>query len=135
MSSLDGTELIELWRNKNRAFSLEGDRALEKLEGLFKLLGYQQNGFRFGSPVERFLSDNPRALEAILEFIGEWVDHTDDWRENLEEELEEEIAEKKKNDEEPEFIACAHCTNVRFENTEEGQTELNEHMKSRHGCE
>jgi hypothetical protein len=83
---LSGDELIEKWRNDNRAYCLEGDSGLENLEKLCRLLGYG-HGFRWGDPIQHFLSDNSGACEAIVDFISEWTERNAEWREALEESL------------------------------------------------
>lgn len=76
-------DLVQIWIEKNKAWHFEGDSGLAKLESLVETLGYVQTGFRFGNPIEAFLSDNPGACEAVVEFIREWADRNTDWRENL----------------------------------------------------
>ena len=83
----DGADLIQKWQDQNGAHSFEGDSGLERLEDLVDVLGYSGHGFRFGDPIQQFLSDNPGAVEAILAWIEEQVDQTPEWRESLEAEV------------------------------------------------
>lgn len=82
-------DLVEIWIEQNKAWHFEGDHGLKKLERLVETLGYHQTGFRFGNPIEVFLSDNPGACDAIVEFIREWVDRNSNWKERLRESVEE----------------------------------------------
>ena len=86
---LDGAELLRKWQEQNKAWHFEGDSGCEKMERLVETLGYRNTGFRFGSPIESFLSDNPGAMEAILGFIEEHLDQNSEWRENVESDLED----------------------------------------------
>lgn len=81
---MGGDELVECWKDKNKAWCFEGDAGLDKLTKLIEALGYEGHGFKYGSPIEAFLSDNPGAQDAIVDFIGEWVGRNDDWRACLE---------------------------------------------------
>ena len=85
---LDGVVLLRKWQEKNRAWHFEGDRGVERLENLVKVLGYPGTGFRFGNPVEQFLSDNPGAMEALVVWIEEQLDESPEWRENMTAEVE-----------------------------------------------
>ncbi len=80
---MDSSDLIEKWRQKNKAYHFEGESGLEKLERLCKDLGYEGNNFRFGDPIQSFLADNYGATEAILEFIVEHVNKDPEWKESL----------------------------------------------------
>src|SRR3990172_7080509 len=85
---VDAYELIEKWQNKHHAYSFEGDSGLAQLEDLCEAIGYRPHGFRFGTTLEGFLSDNPGACDAIVEFITESLDKSQEWRENLADELD-----------------------------------------------
>ena len=72
--------LIDNWANQNNVFNLsEGDTGLDNLNKLCQELGSSGHTFKYGTPLEAFLSDNPGACEALLEWIEE----------NYESELEE----------------------------------------------
>ena len=83
----DLSDLIEEWRNENRAYHWEGDSGMKKFESLCEALGYDRTGFRFGDPIEHFLSDNPGAIDAIVEWMCER--NTPEWVEALESQLPE----------------------------------------------
>ena len=63
--------------------TVEGERGVRNLENLVSNLGYMH--------IEEFLADNPGAVEAIVEFVGDWVSRGmgNDWAEQLELALEE----------------------------------------------
>ena len=86
----DGAELLERFLDRKKIHRFEGDRGLDNLTVLVEALGYRGHGFKHGSPLEQFLSDNSGACDAIVEFIGTWIDRNSEWRELLEEELAEE---------------------------------------------
>ena len=83
VEELDGSVVLRKWQDKNRAWNFEGDSGMDKFEKLVEALGYRDTGFRHGSPIEAFLSDNPGAMEAILQFVEEQLDQNSEWRENL----------------------------------------------------
>ena len=91
----DLDELIEMWQNQNSAYRLEGDRGLENLEKLISVLGYKRHGFRFGELIEVFLSDNPGAAEAIVNWIGE--QNNIEWKDSLKSEVTEEDDDEEKD--------------------------------------
>jgi hypothetical protein len=62
--------------------STEGSRGVRNLEQLVDTLGYRN--------LEDFLEDNPAAIEAIVNFVGDWVQDgpCNDWAESLQLALE-----------------------------------------------
>lgn len=74
-------ELIDEFCDVKGFHHFEGDIGVERLEQVCKALGKYGHGFRFGSPLEHFLSDNSGAMEAILEWIREH--DFDEWKENI----------------------------------------------------
>ena len=81
-------ELVTEYLDHNEIYRFEGDKGVEDLNTFVKALnptGYREEGYRYGSSLERFLSDNPGACEAIVE----WVKAQDlqEWRESIESEL------------------------------------------------
>lgn len=62
---------LEKFCNDNDLHHFEGESGTKNLEVVLKEIGYKEDGFRYGSAVERFLQDNPGAVEVLLEFIGE----------------------------------------------------------------
>ena len=73
-------DLIEEWQDVNQVYHFEGDSGLEKFELLCKALGYGHQ-FRFGDPIQAMLSDNPGAIEAIIEWMSDR--NPPEWREAL----------------------------------------------------
>ena len=67
--------------------TVEGSRGVRNLENLAQNLGYMH--------LEEFLEDNPGAVEAIVEFVGDWVTRgmAYEWTEQLELTLEDEEEE------------------------------------------
>lgn len=68
---------------------IEGEGGVRNLEQLVETLGYGK-GFMRNRAIEDFLTDNPGAVEAVLQFIGEWVERNDEWAEALQQVNEEE---------------------------------------------
>lgn len=75
-------DLLEAWRNENRARCMEGDSGVEKLSNLFKAIGYKDD---FGGVIHNFLADNSGAIEAILEWMEQ--SRVDDWADKLRDEV------------------------------------------------
>ena len=78
-----GDDTLQRFLDANKIYHFEGDGGLKNLTLICETLGYRESGFRWGTPIEQFLSDNPGAQEKIIEFIGEWVDRNDEWKEAL----------------------------------------------------
>jgi len=85
---LDSDDLMRRWRDQNRMHSVEGDSGLEKMETLFEAIGYGHR-LRWGDPVQAFLSDNPGACEAIMEWFEDQLERTPEWQGAIAAELEE----------------------------------------------
>jgi len=64
-------KLVDTFLDKNQLYHFEGDRGVGNLEKLLKEIGYKGHSFKYGTPVEAFLSDNPGAIEALIEWIKE----------------------------------------------------------------
>ena len=65
-------ELVTEYLDHNEIYRFEGDKGVEDLNTFVKALnptGYREEGYRYGSSLERFLSDNPGACEAIVEWV------------------------------------------------------------------
>lgn len=89
----DLSDLLREFIGENR-LNFEGDNGVENLETVAKAIGYRGHGYRYGTPLEEFLSDNPGAQRAILDWLGE--QHIQEWIDNIESELperEEEVEE------------------------------------------
>lgn len=82
------SELIEEWQDQNKIHRYEGTSGVSNLEKLFGVLGYKEGNYLgYGNEIINFLSDNPGAIQAILEWIGER--EVPEWKENIISELEE----------------------------------------------
>lgn len=84
------SELLDQFIDEKR-LRFEGDKGVEALGEVAQAIGYSGHSFRYGSPLESFLSDNPGACEALINWIGE--QGLPEWKENLEAEVEEETDE------------------------------------------
>lgn len=82
----------KLLEQSDRHYSLEGESGVEALNFVTKELDYKDDGFRYGSSFERFLADNPGAVEAVLK----WIDN------NYQNELEELAGSDEDEDEDEE---------------------------------
>ena len=78
---MEATELFDRYMDEEFR-SFEGERGVRNLETLCENLGYGQ-GFMRNRALEEFLCDNPGAVEAVVEFIGEWVERNTEWQERL----------------------------------------------------
>lgn len=72
-------ELLDKYCNKHNIYGFEGNSGLVKINQICSDIGYAAHQFRFGSPLEQFLSDNPSAISWLLDFIEqsacqEWYD-------------------------------------------------------------
>lgn len=85
------SELIDEFCQQEKIYRFEGESGLQNINKVCEALGYRATGFRFGTNLEVFLTDNPGAVEAILEWINEQNDS--EWRNNIESELESEESE------------------------------------------
>ena len=56
---------------KDICTSFEGDRGLAGITQIVEAIGYKESGFKWGSPIEKFLSDNSGAAQALIEWIKE----------------------------------------------------------------
>lgn len=91
VNTIEDEELLDKYIDENDLYRNEGDRGMENLEKIVGVLGYTGTGFRFGNPIEQFLSDNPGAIEAIMQFIGEWVPRNKEWADSLRSELKSDL--------------------------------------------
>jgi len=93
-------ELKELLQEfiDHKRLRFEGDTGVENLNKVAKAIGYKEHGFAYGSPLEVFLSDNPGACDAIIEWMGE--QNVEEWEYSLESELS--MPEREDEDEDDE---------------------------------
>ena len=81
-------ELIETFREENKAYCLEGKRGLIFLCKFVRALGYRDvqkfgqlsQDASVGDLVE-FFEDNPGAIDAIIDWIG--ITDNEEWKESL----------------------------------------------------
>ena len=92
-----GRDLVDKWRNQNKVWSLEGDSGLKKLEELFKVVGYGHQ-FRFGDPIQHFLSDCSGACEALVEYFADEIDKNEEWKEAFKEATHDPEEDEEEND-------------------------------------
>ena len=91
---------LDEWRDQNDALSVEGERGLDSLNRICAAIGYKEQRYEHGSPLEEFLRDNPGAIDSVIEFIGELGDKTD-WKDKI-------VSQMK----------VQECDDVRFESEE-----------------
>lgn len=75
-------DLLDQYLEDNNIRNFEGERGVRNLEQLVETLGYGQ-GFMRNRAIEEFLADNPGAVEAVVNFIGEWAERNTEWQESL----------------------------------------------------
>jgi hypothetical protein len=80
-------DLIEEYKAVNHLYRFEGDTGVANLNKICKAIGYKGHQFKYGSPVESFLSDNPGAIEAILEWMCD--QDIEEWRNEITTDLPE----------------------------------------------
>lgn len=77
----DLSELLREFVEQEKLWHFEGDSGLEKFEKICTAIGYPGHQFRYGDPIQHFLSDNPGAIQAILEWIEE--QNIPEWKESV----------------------------------------------------
>ncbi len=80
---MSGDKLMERWQDANQIYHFEG--STRNLSMLVSALGYQSDAF--ATPLENFLSDNPGAQGAIVDWIAGRLDRDEEWRAKLESEI------------------------------------------------
>ena len=90
---MDATEILDKYVEENNLYSFEGDSGLARLNKLCCAMGYNESGFKYGTSLESFLSDNPGACNAIFEWIQETIEGVPEWSELLSDQLTEEDSE------------------------------------------
>lgn len=75
-------EIVEEYTSFKKMRHFEGDTGMKHLNTLTRDMGYKGHGFEYGSSLEAFLSDNPGAQEAIVNWIRD--QNINDWKEELE---------------------------------------------------
>lgn len=77
--SIDLYDVLDTYLKQERMYCMEGDSGVRKFEKLVKDMG--DYGGSFGDPISEFLADNPGALTAMVEWIGE--QNVQEWTQNL----------------------------------------------------
>lgn len=83
-------DLLNDYIDQEKLWNQEGERGIQNLENIVNVLGYAN--------LDEFLSDNPGAIEAILEWIG--TQNVTDWKKKLTEAVDEEEQEQEEEVEE-----------------------------------
>ena len=78
-----GHEIMDEYLAENTIYRFEGDHGVENLNKICKVLGYSEEGYKYGSSLERFLSDNPGACDELIGWITEQLDKSTEWKEAL----------------------------------------------------
>jgi hypothetical protein len=78
-----GFDVMEQWKDTNKIYHFE--MSTKNLEKVIQAIGY--------GDIEEFLSDNPGAQEAIVDWITEWTDRIPEWKESLLSDIPEENEE------------------------------------------
>jgi hypothetical protein len=85
---LEMSELRERWEDSHTLGRYEGTVGVTNLEKFLATIGYSQGNYvGYNNELINFLSDNPGAIEAILNFIDE--SNVPEWKESIIEELPE----------------------------------------------
>jgi len=74
----DLMSLIEKWQDRNKSYSFEGHRGVQRFVELLRVMG----GYR---DLDDFFADNSGAVEAVLQWAADR--NVDEWEENLKSEL------------------------------------------------
>jgi len=74
----DLMSLIEKWQDRNKSYSFEGYRGVQRFVELLRVMG----GYR---DLDDFFADNSGAVEAVLQWAADR--NVDEWEENLKSEL------------------------------------------------
>lgn len=79
------SDLLDEYISTNDLERLEGETGLANLNKICEAIGYRQQIWANGSPIEGFLMDNPGAAESLIEWIKE--QNIEGWRESIESKL------------------------------------------------
>src|ERR1700748_3885353 len=70
-SEKDFCDLLEEYQVQEGISHFEGDSGLKSLNKICRAIGYEESPFACGSSLEQFLKDNPGAMCAIVDWLGE----------------------------------------------------------------
>jgi len=73
-------DVVDEFCAQEKFHSFEGDRGVERLNVIAKVLGYEESGFKYGTALEQFLSDNPGAIEALVDWIKDESNGSQEWK-------------------------------------------------------
>lgn len=87
---------LEKWQNENKAHSTEGNRGVQNICKLARAIGYKDPTY-FGQlgrdcyigDLINFFEDNPGAIQAVVEWVGDQDDHVEKLEETLEDSEED----------------------------------------------
>ena len=74
IADLDNAQKLDLFDElltMNKLHRNEGEIAIFNLNEVCKTVGYDGDGFRYGTPFERFIQDNPGCVDAIHKWMAE----------------------------------------------------------------
>jgi hypothetical protein len=87
---------LDSYIQQERMYHFEGESGVKRLETIVGVLGY--TSFMGQSKLLTFLSDNPGAQEALVNWIGE--QRVSEWNDNLAGQLDDEDGQEDDEDEE-----------------------------------
>lgn len=65
MDNSEKEEYLDELLTENKLHHNEGERGISNLNNLCFMIGYDKDGFKYGSAFERFIQDNPGCIDAI----------------------------------------------------------------------
>ena len=63
------------------------EAGMDDINQLCSDLGYESEGFKYGSSFERFMQDNPGCMHVIIDWIRDQVCDVKEWQDNLKDNL------------------------------------------------
>ena len=78
---MDNQEVLDEFQSENRLHNFEGESGIKNLNTIFGTIGYKQEPFLHGSPLELFLQDNSGCIEVMLEWLSKNM--TPEWKHEL----------------------------------------------------
>jgi hypothetical protein len=90
--------IFDEYVDHKKVYRIEGESALDSFNQIARDLGYEQNGFQYGSCFEQFIIDNPGCCEVIYNWIADHMN--EDWAQKLASQLPERTCDNSGNDNE-----------------------------------
>ncbi len=87
-------EMLDTYLDQNDMHCWESSSGLKNLNTLCSHLGYSEQSYKNGSPLEEFLSDNPGACSAVVDFIRDHMIRCEEWQTALESHIQDEEDEE-----------------------------------------